>query len=156
MRRRQLTKWVGDTLKEPGKAVFFEREDTVLIYMTRGSRYSNIYREPRGSIARLEACRGRSNVTTDVSRCCCVWMAGVRYVVVLIVCAVWSLHQPGGRNVDHPWSRSSLNKVFPRLHLLHLNAFLVRSSTLDPTPAPVPLPLRLPLPRPGLHQGKFG
>ena len=65
----------------------------VLIYMTSWSRYSNIYREPRGSIARLEASRGRSDVTADVSRRCCVWMAGVRYVVASIVRAVWSLHQ---------------------------------------------------------------
>ena len=59
--------------------------DPYILYMTSWSGILSIYRKPRGSIARLEACRGRSDVMTDLSRRCCVWnlwMAGVEYVVV--------------------------------------------------------------------------
>ena len=63
-----------------GKSCPFKVKDVVLIYIASWSGILSIYREPRGSIARLEVCRGRSDVMTDLSRRCCVWslwMAGV-------------------------------------------------------------------------------
>ena len=84
-RWRWLTKWVRNTLKEPVKAVF-SRGRTQSLYTWWGDPSILI------STGSLKACCGRSNIMTNVSQHCCVWMAGVRYVVVSIVHAVWSLH----------------------------------------------------------------